>query len=75
MIASEKKYLPGRWKWKEICLLNWVQTYMYSLEEERVQYDEDKKIFIIDQMINWLVVQCVMKNVIFIPVIVLRQGV
>lgn len=32
---------------------------MYSLEEERVQYDEDKKIFIIDQMINWLVVQCV----------------
>lgn len=75
MIASEKKYLPGRWKWKEICLLNWVQKYMYSLEEERVQYDEDKKIFIIDQMINWLVVQCVMKNVIFTPVIVLRQGV
>lgn len=59
MIASEKKYLPGRWKWKEICLLNWVQKYMYSLDEERVQYDEDKKIFIIDQMINWLVVQCV----------------
>lgn len=52
MIASEKKYLPGRWKWKEICLLNWVQKYMYSLEEERVQYDEDKKIFIIDQMMN-----------------------
>lgn len=34
MIASEKKYLPGRWKWKEICLLNWVQKYVYSLEEE-----------------------------------------
>lgn len=43
---------------------------MYSLEEERVQYDEDKKIFIRSNDKLTSGAMCY-----FTPVIVLRQGV